>query len=115
MYTEMFKLFSEQTEKTLAPLNKFNCLLAKHVEQMTQLQLNAMKSYGELGLSQFKAASEIKDINSMVAFNGQQLANLNKLSQQLIDDSNQMQTIAKSFKEDIDKLTSDNIKTATKA
>ncbi|MGI2261050.1 phasin family protein [Shewanella sp. GXUN23E] len=115
MYTDMFKMFSEQAEKSLAPYHKFNQLMAKHVEQVTAMQVNAMKAYSELGLAQFKAASEVKDVTSLAVFNSQQMATLTKLSQQLMDDSNKIQNIAKSFKEDVDQLTSDNIKAATPA
>ncbi|MCL1039158.1 phasin family protein [Shewanella corallii] len=115
MYTDMFKMFSEQAEKSLAPYQKFNALMAKHVEQITELQVNAMKAYSELGLAQFKAASEVKDVTSLAAFNGQQMATLTKLSQQLMDDSNKIQNIAKTFKDDVDQLTTENIKAATPA
>lgn len=113
MYTDMFKMFSEQAQKSLAPYTKFNTLMAKHVEQITELQVNAMKAYSELGLAQFKAASEVKDVTSLASFNSQQMATLTKLSQQLMDDSGRIQTIAKTFKDDVEELTTENLK-ATK-
>jgi phasin family protein len=115
MYTDMFKMFSDQTEQTLAPFNRFNLLVAEHVEQVTKLQLNAMQAYTELGLSQLKAASAIKDVNSLVAFNSQQMGVLSKLSKQLQDDSNQTQAIAKEFKNEFENLVSANVKKATSA
>ncbi len=48
-----------------------------------------------MGLAQMKAASEIKDVTSLTSFNGQQLSVLTKLSQQMMDDSNKLQNIAK--------------------
>lgn len=62
-----------------------------------------------------KAASEIKDVTSLTAFNSQQLAVLTKLSQQMMDDSNKLQSIAKEFKEDVEQMTSENLKTVTPA
>ena len=62
-----------------------------------------------------KAASEIKDVTSLTAFNSQQLTVLTKLSQQMMDDSNKLQAIAKEFKEDIEQMTSENLKTVTPA
>ncbi len=115
MYTDMFKAFSEQTEKTMAPYIKFNRLLAKNVETMTELQLSAVRTYSDLGLAQIKAASEVTDITSLTAFTSQQLASLTKLSQQMIDDSNKLQNVAKEFKEDLEKLTADNMKAVTPA
>ncbi|WP_243977773.1 phasin family protein [Vibrio natriegens] len=115
MYTDFFKTFSDQTEKTLEPYLKFNKLVTKNVEVLTELQLNAMRTYSEMGITQMKAASEIKDVTSLTAFNSQQLSVLTKLSQQMMDDSNKLQTIAKEFKEDVEKMTSENLKTVTPA
>lgn len=115
MYTDFFKTFSDQTEKTLEPYMKFNKLVTKNVEVLTELQLNAMRTYSEMGITQMKAASEIKDVTSLTAFNSQQLSVLTKLSQQMMDDSNKLQSIAKEFKEDVEKMTSENLKTVTPA
>ncbi|WP_372378839.1 phasin family protein [Vibrio natriegens] len=115
MYTDFFKTFSNQTEKTLEPYLKFNKLVTKNVEVLTELQLNAMRTYSEMGITQMKAASEIKDVTSLTAFNSQQLSVLTKLSQQMMDDSNKLQAIAKEFKEDVEKMTSENLKTVTPA
>ncbi|NUY56810.1 MULTISPECIES: phasin family protein [Salinivibrio] len=115
MYTDMFKAFSEQSEKALAPYVNFNKLVAKNVETLTELQMNAMRTYSSLGLEQMKAASEVKDVTSMTSFSSQQLAALTKLSQQMMDDSTKLQNIAKEFKEDIDKITAENMKAGTPA
>ena len=115
MYTDFFKSFTDQTEKSLEPYLKFNKLVTKNVEVMTELQLNAIRTYSEMGLTQMKAASEIKDVTSLTAFNSQQLAVLTKLSQQMMDDSNKLQSIAKEFKEDVEQMTSENLKTVTPA
>lgn len=115
MYTDFFKTFSDQTEKTMEPYVKFNKLVSKNVEVLTELQLNAVRTYSEMGLAQMKAASEIKDVTSLTAFNSQQLTVLTKLSQQMMDDSNKLQSIAKEFKEDIEQLTSENLKTVNPA
>ncbi|KYN87074.1 PHA granule-associated protein [Vibrio cidicii] len=115
MYTDFFKTFTDQTEKNLQPYFKFNKLVTKNVEVLTELQLNAIRTYSEMGLAQMKAASEIKDVTSLATFNSQQLGVLTKLSQQMLDDSNKLQAIAKEFKDDVEKLTSENLKTVTPA
>jgi phasin family protein len=115
MYTDFFKTFSDQTEKSLEPYLKFNKLVTKNVEVLTELQLNAMRTYSEMGLAQMKAASEIKDVTSLTAFNSQQLSVLTKLSQQVMDDSNKLQAVAKEFKDDVEQMTTENLKTVTPA
>ena len=113
MYTDFFKTFTDQAEKNMQPFLKFNQLMTKNVELLTELQLNAMRTYSEMGMAQMKAASEIKDVNTLAAFSSQQLGVLSKLSQQMLDDSYKLQAAAKEFKQDIETLTSENIKTAT--
>lgn len=115
MYTEMFKSFSEQTEKTLAPYVKFNKLFTKNVEELTELQLAAVRAYSDLGLSQLKAVGDVKDLESLTAFNGQQLETLTKLSQQLINDSNKFSSVAQTFKNDVEELVAENVKEVTPA
>lgn len=115
MYTDFFKTFSDQTEKNLEPMYKFNKLMAKNVEVLTELQLNAVRTYSEMGLNQFKAAADVKDVTTLTAFSSQQLAVMTKLSQQMLDDSNKLQNIAKEFKDDVEQLTSENLKTVTPA
>lgn len=113
MYTEMFKSFSEQTEKNLAPYVKFNQLFTKNIEEITELQLAAVRAYSDLGLTQLKAVSEVKDLNSLTNYTSQQLEALTKLSQQLIDDSNKFSAIAQEFRTDVEELVSENVKQAT--
>jgi phasin family protein len=106
MYTDTFKSFTEQAGKTMNPLIKFNKLLAKNVEQLTELQVNAVRSYSEIGVKQIKAAAEIKDIASLAAFNNTQLATMAKVVEQVSEDSKKMQDIAQEFKDELDTLVS---------
>ncbi|MGC9402110.1 phasin family protein [Vibrio genomosp. F10] len=115
MYTDFFKTFTDQTEQSLQPYLKFNKLMTKNVEVLTELQLNAIRTYSEMGMTQMKAATEVRDVTSLTAFNGQQLAVLTKLSQQLTEDSSKLQAIAKEFKDDVEQMTSENLKTVTPA
>lgn len=115
MYTDMFKLFNEQSEKALAPYLKFNKLMTKNAEVLTEMQLNAVRTYSEMGLAQMKAASEVKDVSSLAVFNSNQLAVLTRFSQQLMEDGTKVQSIAKEFKQDIEEMTNENIKAATPA
>ncbi|MBF9003404.1 MULTISPECIES: phasin family protein [Vibrio] len=113
MYTEFFKTFTDQAEKSFEPYTKFNKLMAKNVETLTEMQLKAIQTYSQMGLDQVKAASEITDVTSLTKFNSEQLAVFSKLSEQLVADSNKIQAIAKEFKDDFDSLTTENLKTVT--
>ncbi|WP_136808867.1 phasin family protein [Desulfosediminicola flagellatus] len=114
MYTEAFKTFTEQAEKSLSPMTLFNKMMAKNIEQMTELQVNAVRAYSELGVNQIKAATEIKDVTSLASFNSSQLATLAKISEQVSEDSKKIQDIAQEFKDELDALVSENTKATDK-
>jgi len=113
MYTDIFKSFSEQSEKAFAPVVKFNQLVAKNVTDLTNLQLEAARSYADLGLAQLQIASEVKDVQSFVAYGNKQIEAMTKLSQQLLEDGKKLSTIVEEFKAEVEALTNDNIKAAT--
>ncbi|BCL72870.1 putative Phasin, subfamily 3 protein [Vibrio nigripulchritudo MADA3029] len=115
MYTDIFKAFTDQTEKTFEPYTKINKLFTKNAEVITELHLNALRSYSDLGLAQLKAAGEVKDVTSLASFSNQQLSVITRLSQQLMDDSNKLQSIANEFKEDVEQITSESLKASTPA
>ncbi|PSW07382.1 phasin family protein [Photobacterium lipolyticum] len=110
MYPEMFETYIEQAEKAFAPYVKFNQLITKNIEGIVELQLNAMHKYRDIGLSQLKATGEVKDVQSLVACNNQQLENLTKLSQQMNDDSHQLTAMTQKFIKDVDHLIAENAK-----
>lgn len=107
MYTEAFKSFSDQTEKTITPFIKFNRLVAKNIEQLTDFQLNSVRTYSDLCISQIKAAAEIKDPTSLASFNSNQLATFAKISEQISEDSKKLQDIAQEFRDEFDNLVSE--------
>lgn len=113
MYTEAFKSFSEQTEKSVSPFVKFNQLMAKNIAQLTEFQINSVKAYSDLGVSQIKAAAEIKDVTSLASFNSSQLAAIAKISEQVSDDSKKLQDIAQEFRDELDTLVAENSKDTT--
>lgn len=108
MCTDAFKSFTEQAEKTMNPLIKFNKLMARNVEQLTELQLNAVRSYSELGVNQLKTAAEVKDLTSLTAFNSDQVAAMAKVFEQVSEDSKKLQDLAREFKDELNTLASEN-------
>jgi len=113
MYTEMFKSLSEQTELALEPYLKFNKLLTKNAEELTELQLAAVRAYSDLGISQLKAMNEVKDPQSFTSFSSMQHKALTEFAQQLTNDSKKITAAAQSFKADVEELVSDSAKQTT--
>lgn len=115
MYTDMFKSLSEQTEQALAPYLKFNKLLTKNAEELTELQLAAIRAYSDLGVSQLKAMNEVKDVQSFTSFSSMQQQALTEFSLQLTNDSKKITAAAQSFKAEVEELVAENVKQTTAA
>lgn len=112
MYNDLMKTFQEQSEKYFSPMFKFNQLVAKNIEQLAQLQLDAAQSYTETTLAQLKTAAEISDVKTFVDFNASQLNALNTLSQKMIADGQKLQQLGQGFKDNLEALSKETLKTA---
>ncbi len=115
MYTEIFSSFAQQTEKALAPYVKFNQLLTQNVEELTEMQLAALRTYSDLGLNQMKAASNVRDVQSLALFGSKQLETLTKLSKQMIDDGNRLSELAQQWKLNMDEMVAENMQSQKSA
>lgn len=112
MYSELFKTFSSQTENMMSPFTNYNEMLVKNIEETTNLQLEAMKKYADIGINQIKNATAVKDVSSLIEFNTKQAETFTELSQSLIEDGKRMSDIAQSFKGNLDELAATAMKKA---
>ncbi|WP_026957467.1 phasin family protein [Aliagarivorans taiwanensis] len=113
MYSELFKTFTEQGEKAFAPITNYNKLVVKNIEELTALQLAAMKSYSDAGVEQLKAASEIADVQGLVDFNVKQVEAMTSLGQQMIEDGKKLAKLGQDFKSELDEMASENLEKAS--
>ena len=68
MQENILNAFAEQAKTMYAPMSKFNSLFVENMEKLTEYQINAVKSYAEMGLSQMKSAADVQDLESMRTF-----------------------------------------------
>ncbi|WP_375058046.1 phasin family protein [Zobellella sp. DQSA1] len=107
MYTDIFKNFNDQTEKTFGPMLKYNQLVAKNFTDLTNLQLEAARQYADIGLAQLQANSQVKDVQSLVICGSKQLETMNRISQQMIEDGKKLAELAQEFKTGLEALAAD--------
>ena len=65
MYTDLLKTFSEQNEKFLSPVLKFNQLVAQNIEQLANIQVNAV-SPGFVNTELTQKILGTKEIKSLI-------------------------------------------------
>ncbi|MDV2858399.1 phasin family protein [Oceanimonas sp. CAM02] len=104
MYTDIFKTFNDQTEKTFGPLYQYNQLVAKNFTALTNLQLEAARQYADIGLAQLQINSQIKDVQGLVTCGAKQLETMTRISQQMMEDGKKLSELAQEFKAGLDEL-----------
>ncbi len=104
MQDKMMNAFAEQTKNMYNPLRKINALLVENMEKMTDFQLEALKAYSHMGLSQMKQATEVKDADSVRDYSAAQAEMLSTLSKKVLEDAKTMADMSMEFKAEVEKV-----------
>ena len=115
MQENILNAFAEQTKNLYSPMQKFSALFVGNMEKMTEFQLNAIKSYAEVGIGQMKKATEIKDADSMRTFSSAQTEATTELNKKIMEDAKALSEMAVEFKGQVEAIMEEARGTATSA
>ncbi|MDR9468769.1 phasin family protein [Marinospirillum sp.] len=104
MQEKMMNAFTEQTKNMYNPMRKINSLLVENMEKMTDFQLEALKAYSHMGLSQMKSATEVKDADSVRDYSASQAEMMSTLSKKVLEDAKTMADMSMEFKTEVEKI-----------
>lgn len=104
MTSQFFKDFGDKTQESLAPLVKFNELLSASMQDMFKAQMAATKRYSEMTMEQVKAATEIRDVESLQSFFQKQLGAYEAFNEQFMADLKAMSDAGIKFKSDVESI-----------
>lgn len=104
MQENILNAFAEQAKSMYAPLSKFNSLFVENMEKMTEFQLNAIKTYAEMGMEQMKKAAEVQDADSMRNFTAAQAETASALNKKVMEDAKALSDMALEFKTQVEGL-----------
>lgn len=104
MQDKVMSAFSEQTKNMYNPMRKINALLVENMEKMTDFQLEALKAYSHMGLTQMKQATEVKDADSVRDYSTAQAEMMSTLSKKVLEDAKTMADMSMEFKAEIEKI-----------
>jgi len=104
MVVNLFNKALEIPQALPEPLVETNKLLVENMEKMMVFQMNALKSYLDIGLNQMRAAAEITDFQSMQDFCKRQAEIAQTVRQKLLIDAKAMSDMATRFKNEMDGL-----------
>ncbi|HRD67326.1 MAG TPA: phasin family protein [Candidatus Competibacter sp.] len=104
MVVDLFNKALESPQTLSEPLVRANKFIAATVEKMVVFQMNALKSYLDIGLNQMKAAAEIDDVKSLQDFYKRQTDIAQAVQQKFMNDAKAMSDMAARFKTEMDNL-----------
>lgn len=104
MQDKVMNAFTEQTKNMYKPMRKINALLVENMEKMTDFQLEALKAYSQMGLTQMKQAAEVKDADSVRDYSTAQAEMMSSLSKKVLEDAKTMADMSMEFKAEIEKI-----------
>ncbi|WP_114417933.1 phasin family protein [Marinospirillum perlucidum] len=104
MQDKMMNAFAEQTKNMYNPMRKINSLLVENMEKMTDFQLEALKAYSHMGLSQMKSATEVKDADGVRDYSASQAEMMSTLSKKILEDAKTMADMSMEFKSEVEKI-----------
>ncbi len=104
MYEQLLSQLTEQSQKFAMPVNEITTLTVDYIEKLSQFQVNAVKSYTDLGMDQLKNAAEIKDAESLQAFIQKQTDVASSVSKKIAEDAQTLAKMGEVFATDIQTL-----------
>lgn len=109
MFDELFSKSNVSVEKMLEPSRQFNALVLNGVEKVTQFQLEAVKSYTELGLKSLREGLELRDINDVQGFFSKQGERARELGEKVQGDAQTLAGIQQELGSEMQKLLQNNV------
>ncbi len=109
MNEELIQKANEQWTQAAEPTRKLAALMVDHLEKVAHLNLDTARAYTDLALEQARGALEIKDPKSFQEYVSNQGKVANTVSRKITEDANTLASLGKSFGEEVQKLTQENV------
>lgn len=86
MITKTLSALTEPTKGVLEPVHKLNQQTISAVEKLAAYQIDSLKTFSELGVSQLKAVAEVRDVKSLQNLLSKQTDVLREVGDRLMSD-----------------------------
>jgi phasin family protein len=98
--------FTGQAKTFYEPLAKINQLLIANLEKVAEFQMDAVKSYAELTMKQFKDLAEVRDIESLKSYGSAQAEVASTIGKKIMEDLKTLTEMGGEFKAEVEKVIS---------
>lgn len=99
MYALMMSAFRGSLWNVFEPVQKMNQMAIAHVEKIVAIQVESVKAHTNLGIGQMKAANEVSDPWSFMAYLVKQGTYMTKVGEQVVADGQKMKELGGDFME----------------
>ncbi|MEX0385990.1 phasin family protein [Spiribacter onubensis] len=114
MNNEMFTKYTEQAEKMfMAPTRDYAKLAMDYAEKMIEAQIEAARTYSEIGLQQARAALDIKDTTALQQYAEKQQAVAKDLGERVKGDAEKVVAMNQDFVNETRKLVESSVQTVS--
>ncbi|WP_283786234.1 phasin family protein [Bermanella sp. WJH001] len=104
MQENIMNAFTEQAKSFYSPLNKLSALMVENMEKMTEFQLESIKSYADITMSQMKKAVDVKDADSLRSFSTSQTEAAATVNKKIMEDAKSLSDLANDFKSQVEAI-----------
>ena len=114
MTNDTFNKANEQAEKLfMGPTRDYAKLAMDYAEKMIDAQMEAAKTYTDIGMKQARAALDIKDAEALKAYAEEQQKVAQEMSERVKGDAEKVVAMNQDFANEARKLVETNVKTAS--
>lgn len=109
MFDELFSKNAPSVDKMFEPSRRFHALMLNGVEKVAHFQLDAVKSYTELGLKNLREGLELRDVNDIQGFVTKQGERARELGEKVQSDVQTLAGIQQELGTEMQKLMQNNV------
>jgi phasin family protein len=109
-YQDIFR--NMNIDSVLEPARRYNALVVNNAEKLLSMQLDAARSYTDLGIKQVRDAMEITDVSTLQDYLGNQAEVAKTLAERAQKDVRSLTELGQSFANDLQGLMQENVASA---
>lgn len=113
MNTDILATVTEQSRSFIAPVQKLNTIAIANTEKLVAFQTASLQKYAELGLAQWKAAAQVNDPESLMAYLTAQGTRMTDVGEQVMADAKQAYQLGMDLLSEAQKATQENVASVT--
>lgn len=96
-------------EKLFEPARRYNALVVDNAEKLLSMQLDAARSYADLGIKQLRDVMEINDAKSLQDYIGNQTEVAKTVAERAQQDAKTLAELGQTFASDVQSLLQENV------